>query len=173
MGYIATWKVLEEALTHLRKKGISVPAEIMNDLKNAKTTIQILKADPSRIETTRKIDEYLRKLESYIISKGEKALGAKYVDTFLLGVDEARRVSDEEEKETTFVPGMPRQRNWIRVTSSDVLPLERLKKLAEESNLAFTEQKDGYILVEGEDKKIKDFVKKMATEYGTKSAKYR
>ncbi len=164
MGYIATWKVLEEAITDLRKKGKAVPVEIINNLKNSKTTIQILRADPSHRETMEKVDEYLRNLESYIVSEGAKVLGSAYIDEFLVRVDHAGRVSDEPEKETRFVPRMPRQQNWIRITPSDDLRLEKLKRLAEESNLSFTVQKDGCLLVQGDAKKIKNFVKKIATK---------
>lgn len=172
MGYLAVWKVLEEMVTDFRKKGVTVPAEVMNDLRNAKTTIRISKADLNRGEGAQKIEEYLGNVESYLVSEGQRRFGWGYVDEWLKRVDEAgRKIVEEDEKETRFIPGMPRQQKWIRVTSSDELPLEKLRMFAEELNLSCDVQKDSCLLVYGEDKSIKDFVKKMATKYGLKSGK--
>ena len=91
MGYLAAWKVLEEMVTDLKKKGITVPASIFGDLKNAKTIINILKADPSRGENIQKIEEYLGNVESYLVSAGLKRFGQAYVDEWLQRVDEAGR----------------------------------------------------------------------------------
>ena len=46
-----------------------------------------------------------------------------------------------------------------------------MKTLAGELNLSYNLQSDGYLLVYGEDKRVKDFVKKMATIYGSKVKK--
>jgi hypothetical protein len=46
-----------------------------------------------------------------------------------------------------------------------------LKTLAEESHLSYNVQSDGCLLVYGEDKCVKEFVKKMAAKYGLKTEK--
>jgi len=167
MGYLAAWKVLEEVVTDFRKKGLAVPAEIMSDLRSAKTLINVLKADPSRIDTSQKIEGYLLNVESYLASEGQKVFGSKYVDEWLKRLDEAsRKVVEEEEVEKRFIPGIPREHKWIRVKPSAELPIEKLKVLAEESNLLYSIQNDGCLLVYGKDEHIKEFVKKMATEHG-------
>lgn len=170
MGYLAVWKVLEEIITDFRKKGVIVPAEIMNDLKSANTMINVLKADPSRGETSQKIEEYLGSVESYLISEGQKIFGNKYVDDWLRRLEEASRKSNEKE-EIRFISGLPREQKWIRVKPSVELPLERLKLMAKNSQLSFKVQDDNYLLVYGEDERIKEFVKKMATKYGLKAEK--
>lgn len=171
MGYLAVWKVLEEIITDFRKKGVIVSAEVMNDLKSANTMIKILKADPSRGETLQKIEEYLGSVESYLISEGQKIFGAEYVEEWLKRLEEASRKTTEEEKETTFIPGLPKEQKWIRVKPSAELPLEKLKLMAKKSKLSFKIQDDNYLLVYGEDERIKGFVKKMATKYGLKAEK--
>ena len=171
MGYLAVWKVLEEMIIDLRKKGVIVPANVLNDLRYAKTLINVLKADPSRLETTQKIEEYLTNVESYLISQGQK-FGEQYVSGWLRRLENAsKKVFEEEEEEVRFVPGLPRMQRWVRVKPSEKMPLDALKKLAEESKLSFEVQKDGCLLVYGEDKHVKDFVKKMATKYGFKAGK--
>jgi hypothetical protein len=163
MGYLAVWKVLEEMILEFRKRGITIPTEVMDNLKSARTMIKILKADPSRGETMQKIEEYLSNVESYLISEGQKKFGVEYVDKWLKKLDEASmRFPDLEEEETRFVPGLPREHKWIRVKPSAELPMEKLKLLAKELNLSCELQGDGYLLVYGEDESLKEFVKKMA-----------
>jgi len=163
MGYLAVWKVLEEIITDFRKKGISVPKEIVNDLKSAKTLINILKANPTHRETIQKIEEYLGNVESYLISEGTKNFGDKYASEWLKRLDEAgKALFAEEEEEIRFVPGLPREQKWVRVKPSANLPIEKLKSIAEESNLSYNVQSDGYLLVYGEEERIKEFVKKVA-----------
>jgi len=172
MGYLAVWKVLEEMIMEFRKKGISIPADVMDNLKSARTMIKILKADPYRGETMQKIEEYLGNVESYLISEGQKKFGVEYVDEWLKRLDEAgARMPDVEDEETRFVPELPRDQKWIRVKPSTELPIEKLKTLAQESNLSYKLQNDGYLLVYGEDEHLKEFVKKMATKYGVKNEK--
>jgi hypothetical protein len=174
MGHAATWKVLEEMIVDLRKKGMAIPPQIMSDLKSAKTTIRILNVEPSCGESLQKIDQYLMNVESYLVSEGQKKLGFEYVDPWLNRLEKAsRETSDEAEKETRFVPGAPRQQKWIRVTPSLEMSTEKSKAIASKMKLSFKVQKDGSLLVYGENQSIKDFVKKMASKYKAKAEKYR
>jgi len=171
MGYLAVWKVLEEMIVDFRKRGIAVPEEIIGDLKNAKTIMQVLKADPSRGEIMQKIDGYLGNVQSYLVSEGQKQFGIAYVEEWLKRADNAGRKTLDDEEETRFIPGLPREQKWIRVTPSTELPIDKLKTLADEAGLAHTVQNDGCLLVYGEDKNIKDFVKRMSTKYASKKGK--
>ena len=171
MRYLAAWKVLEEMITDFRRRGIVVPAEIMSDLRSAKTLINVLKADPSHVDTSQKVETYLLNVESYLVSEGQKMFGTGYVEEWLKRLDEASKKILEKEEEKTFIPGVPREHKWIRVKPSTELPIEKLKTLAEESHLSYNVQNDGCLLVYGEDKRIKEFVKKMATKYGLKAEK--
>lgn len=172
MGYLAVWKVLEQMVTDFKKKRITVPAEIIGDLKNAKTIIKILKADQSRGENAQKIEEYLTKVESYLVSEGQRRFGQEYVDEWLGRADQARReIIDEEEPETKFLSGLPRKQKWIRLTPSNELPLEKLKTLANESDLSYKVQTEGCLVVFGPDTVLKDFVKKIAAKYKSKAGK--
>jgi len=154
MGYSAAWKVLEEMIMDFRKKGITVPRDIISNLRHAKTLINVLKADPSHLETSQKVEEHLRSVESYLVSEGQKRF---------------MKVFEEEEKETRFVSGVPREQKWIRVKPSAELPIEGLKALANELNLSHNLQDDGCLLVYGKEQPIKDFVKKMTAKYSLKA----
>jgi len=170
MGYLAVWKVLEEMTTDFRRRGVTVPSNVIDYLKYARTLINVLKADPSRLETVQKIEECLNNVESYLISEGQR-FGDKYVEEWIRKLEEASRRIDEDEGVSRFVPGLPREQRWVRVKPSEEMPLETLKSLAEDLNLSHEVQSDGYLLVYGEDQRVKEFVKKMATKYGLKAEK--
>lgn len=172
MGYLAAWKVLEELITDFRKKGITIPADIISNLRYAKTLINVLKADPSRLETSQKVEEHLRGVESYLVFEGQKKFGKGYVEDWLKRLKEAsNKVVEEEEGEIRFISGLPREQKWIRVKPSAELPVEGLKALSEELNLSYKVQSDGCLLVYGREECIKDFVKKMTAKYGLKAEK--
>ncbi len=168
MGYLMAWKILEEIVVDFRKKGLSIPIEIMNDLKAAKTMIKILKADSGHGENLQKIEQYLEAVEVYLISNGQEVFGAHQVDIWLERLSEARKRTDEddEEKEMRFISGVPREQKWILVRPSDELPVGKLEALAEESSLSYTFRDDGSFIVYGKDEHVKAFVKKMTTKYG-------
>jgi hypothetical protein len=167
---MAVWKVHEEMIADLRKRGLGVPERIMNDLKSAKTLIKISEAGPNDEETVQRIEFYLANIESYLISEGEKQFGTEYVDEWLKQLGEAvKKFSEEdEEEEARFVPGLPRGHRWIRVKPSDKLPVEKLRELAEASQLACRMQSGSILLVYGKDDHLKDFVKKMTARYSSK-----
>jgi len=172
MGYLAVWKVLEAMAADFKKKGATVPTYIINDLKSARTTIKIVKTDPSCGENAQKIDEYLTNVESFLVSEGQRMFGQGYVDTWLHLLAEAgRKIVDEEEEETRFVSGMSGERKWIRLAPTNELSLERLKVLARESNLSCKVQNDEHLVVFGSDAILKDFVKKIAAKHGSKGGK--
>jgi len=59
MSYEAVWKVLEEIIIELRKKGVATPPNVMNDLKSAKVLMKVLDAsERDRGDTAPKIEQY-------------------------------------------------------------------------------------------------------------------
>lgn len=164
MGYSETWKILEEMVADFRKRGKVVPEKIMNDLKSARTMTRILKAYASCGESTRKIEEYLRSVESYLVSEGEENFGVPYANEWLKRLEDASRKTDKKEEETRFISGLPREEQWIRIKPSADLAIDRLKTLADDSSVSYRTTTDGSILVYGKKEHIIDFVKKMTTK---------
>jgi len=165
MGYLSVWKVLEEMIMEFRKKGLSIPATVMNDLKSTRTMIKIMNADSSRGETALKIEEYLGSVEAYLVTEAQKKFTPEYIDDWLRRLQEAScEVCEEKEEEPRFIAGIPRDQKWIRIEPLANLPLEKLKQLANESNLSCCVQEDGRLLVYGKAEDIKKFVKKMTGE---------
>jgi len=174
MGYEAVWKVLEEIVIELRKKGVETPPNVMNDLKSAKILMKILDASESdRGETAPKIEQYLGSVEAYLVSEAQTKFPPARIDTWLKRIETANcntcqtctmKPAKTEKAETTFITGVPRDQKWIRVKPLASLPAEKLTQLAEETNLSFREEKNGHLIIHGNTENIKKFVKKMSEQ---------
>jgi hypothetical protein len=163
MGYEEKWKGIADFLIELQKEGEQIPEDVINDLRSAKTMIQVLIADPSNMESISRIDTYLRNVESYAINTAEKH-GSKKVEAWLKKFEIKNR---EEEKETIsrFVTGIPREKKWVRIQISEDTPANDIKKLVKISDLSYIIQKNGYILVYGNGDDIKSFMKKVTKRF--------
>jgi len=163
MGYGEAWKVLADLIVELRKKGEVIPANVMNDLRSAKTMIQVFKADITHIENIPQIETYLESVELHLFSVTEEKYGAKFVEEWMEKLSQARRkVEETEETVSKFVPGLPRGKHWIRIQISKDTPRKEIERLAKEEKLSCKMQKDGYMLVYGNIESIKSFVKTRA-----------
>ena len=166
MSYEEKWKVLADLLTELQERGEKIPADVINDLRSAKTMIQVLKADPTHRENISRIDTYLRNVESYAIFTTEKR-GTEIVEKWLKKLEEPKGVKKKEKREVAsrFVPKVPRDKNWVRIQISEDIPQEDMKKLVEENDLSYKTQKNGYMFVYGNGENIKSLVKKLAEQF--------
>jgi len=174
MRYGEVWKTLADLITEFRKRGETIPSNVMADLRAAKTMIQVLRADPERVENVPTIEAYLGNVESYLIMEAHKKFGAEFADDWMERLREARKITAEEEKiepASRFVPGLPRGQHWVRVQISNEMPEKEVKRLAEESGLSFKKMRDGYALVYGEGEKLKLFVKRTAEKLGGAKAR--
>jgi len=166
MNHTATWKVLEDLMIDLRKKGVNIPPNVLTDLKSAKLMIEISELEDGRGEAAQKVDEYLGSVESYLINEAEKILSPETVNHWLTRLEVANAEPREErvEKETKFITGVPRDQKWVRVEPVSNLPAERILQIAKESNLSVNPQKDGRLVVYGQPESLKGFLKKMTAE---------
>ena len=174
MGYAAVWKILEEIIIELRKKGVATPQKVMNDLKSAKVLMKIMDAsEKDRGETAPKIEQYLGSVEAYLITEAQKMFAPERIDAWLRRLGEASCdtcqvcsvPSEKKEKaQAKFITGLPRDQKWIRVEPLASLPAEKLKQLVEETSLSFREEKDGHLIVYGSADNIRAFVKKMTEQ---------
>ncbi|KPV64295.1 MAG: hypothetical protein AOA66_0255 [Candidatus Bathyarchaeota archaeon BA2] len=168
MSYNERWKVLADLLTELRKRGEKIPPDVMNDLRSAKTMIEILKADPTHIENIPKLEAYMGNVESYLIFAAQKKFGLEFVEQWMKKLEEARRavkVEGKAEAPPRFVPGLPKGKRWVRVQISEDTSQEDIERIARENKLLCKMQKNGYMLVYGSSESIKTFVKKMAEKF--------
>jgi hypothetical protein len=166
MGHnMATWKLLEDMLIELRKKGVNAPPNIIEDLRSAKLMIKLTCMDEGRGEAVQKAEEYLANIEAYLVTEAQKTLGSETVDLWLMRLEEANiETCEEKPEENIFITGVPRDQKWIRVEPINNLTTERIQQIAKEQNLQVNPQKDGRMVVFGKPEDIKEFLKKMTTE---------
>jgi hypothetical protein len=165
MSYEEKWKVLADLLVEVQEKGKKNPAEILNDLRSAKTMIQILKANPTNIESLSRIETYLRNVESHIIFTAEK-LGTETVQTCLKKLKETKEEKKENKNElSNFVHGVPRNKKWVRIQLSEETPLNEIQKLVKQNKLLYKALEKEHIIIYGDKNNIKSFVKSVAERF--------
>lgn len=169
MGHnLATWKTLEDMMIELKKKGVAIPENVMEDLRSAKSMIKLACTQGSHGDEVMKTEEYMANVEAYLVNEGQRVFGSKHVDGWLMRLEEAGACGEvceqPAEREAQFVTGVPRDQKWIRVEPTEKLSSERIQQLAREQNLQIKLQKDMRLLVYGEPESLKGFVKHMTAE---------
>lgn len=167
MGHEEIWKTLNDLIIEFRKKGETIPPEVMADLRAAKTLIHVLKADQTKKENVPTIETYLGNVESHLIFAAQAKFGSEFANRWMKKLREAREKPDVKvpaETASKFVPGLPKGQRWVRVQVSKETPKEEIEELAKESGLACKMQDDGYMLVYGEEDKLKRFIKRAAAK---------
>jgi len=167
MGHEEVWKTLNNLIIEFRKKGETIPPEVMADLRAAKTLMQVLKADPTKKENVPTIEMYLGNVESHLVLAAQASFGSEFVNRWMKRLRDAREKPDVElpaETASKFVPGLPRGQRWVRVQVSEETPKEEIEELVKEIGLACKMQDDGFMLVYGEGEKLKRFIKRTAAK---------
>lgn len=171
MGYGEVWRILDELISEFRRRGEDIPANVMEDLRAAKTLMQVWRADPSRAENIPSIEGYISNVESYLIFTAHEKFGVEFSEKWMEKLREARKTvrrgETEEGRESSskFVPGLPRGKKWVRVQVLAETPKNEIKRLATECGLSTKMQADGYMLVYGDDEKLKAFVQKIGEKF--------
>jgi len=94
LAILAIWKVLEEIAIEFRKKDAVIPQKVMDDLKSAKSLINIMEANEvSCVEANPKIEEYLGSVEAYLISEAPKIFPSQIVENWLKQIQKASHAS--------------------------------------------------------------------------------
>ncbi len=171
--YEMTWEVLADLILALRKEGLDIPPNVMEDLRSAKVMINVYKADPkATTEVVPKIEAYLKSVEGNLISLAEDHLGGRFIQPWMERLNRAQAAvvitPRAEAMKPTFIPGLPKEGTWLRVKISEPTSLQTVERAAAQSLLSTRVQEDGYILVYGESERLKEFVKKIAKETVTK-----
>ena len=164
LNYDALWKLMADLIRDLKKRGESIPPQIMNDLRSMKTMIEIAKIDRSNSNVISRISEYLNNLESYLMPMARERLGQEYVDVLMEKIAEAQKKMpiSEWRSERRFLVGVPRDKHWIRIKPTDETPLDVIIQISKEVGLKHEIQEDGYVLLYGEKEQIKEFIRRTA-----------
>jgi hypothetical protein len=171
MGHtLSVWKVLEDFLVELRKKDIQISAQVLEDLRAARSMIDLSSFNEgAHMEAIAKAEVYTANVEAYLISQAQAVFEPHVVDEWFKRLKEANLQVDEAEScevsDDNFVVGVPRNQKWIRIEPDNKLPEEYVLKSAEKWNLTVNKQTDGRLIVYGQLNDIKAFVKQITTVF--------
>ena len=158
------WRVLDGLIVEFRKRGETVPLEIMEDLRSAKSLIHISRANPSTSADSTQIEVYLSNVEIYLMPRAQK-FGKRFVELWMKRLENARVGAIQEftfgSTGSKLLPGIPRDKLWVRVKISEDIPRDTAEAIARESGLLTDSQEKGYLLVYGQREKLQLFIKKM------------
>jgi hypothetical protein len=171
MGHnMAYWKLLEEMTIELKKKGLVLPENILSDLRSAKSMIKLHCTQAQGAgDVIQKAEELTANVEAYLVTEGQSLLGSENLDLWLRRLGEANaEVCEEADAENKFVTGVPRDQKWVRVEPVNSLSTERMGQIACTLGLEIKPQKDGKLVVYGQQDNIKEFIKKMTKESAAK-----
>src|SRR3989339_1650298 len=145
MGHnMASWKLLENMMIELKKKGVSIPPNILEDLRAAKSMIKLSCMEGKGSgDAIQKAEELTANVEAYLVTEAQKILGSEKVDLWLRQLEEANaEICEETTSENKFVTGVPRDQKWVRVEAVNNLSIERIQQIAYDLGLKIKLQKD-------------------------------
>ena len=166
LSYFVRSRILEEMIVAFGKKQISIPQNVLENMKSARVLMKILDASQkSKEETEPRIDEYLGMAEAYLITEAEKHFSQEAVDDWLnklrISSCDTCVTVEKEKKESRFISGVPRDQKGIRVKPLNNIPVSELESMATKAHLSFRQEKDGHLVVYGDERNVKEFIKKM------------
>ncbi|MEM2342010.1 MAG: DUF2096 family protein [Candidatus Bathyarchaeia archaeon] len=162
MNWEARWRILSDVITDLRGGGEIVPPKIINDLRSAKVMLEIIKVNSSHPENISRLEECLSNVETYVLSVAKSKFGEEYVNNILRRLCELEVERAEFEIQVRFHPNLPRGEKWVRIQPTGAVTFKDIEESAKRFGLKFRVERDGYVLVYGEDEKLKSFVKRLA-----------
>lgn len=169
LPHVTIWQTLEELIEEFRKRGETIPPEIMEDLRAAKSLIQVSRAKPESLaEDSIQIEVYLNNIEFYLMPKAQEEFGNDFAEEWMKKLEKARKETPEEGIGSTvskFLPGTPRDTPWVRVKISEDIKQDVVETLARDSGLRTSDKESGYLLVYGEREKLNVFMRKMTERF--------
>jgi hypothetical protein len=162
---LASWKLLEDMMLELKAAGVAVPGKVVEDLRSAKSMIQLTYTDGSHGDALQKAEEYLANVEAYVITEGQTVFGAAKVDGWLRRLEEAScQVCEEPAGSDKFMPGVPRSQRYVRIEPKGDLTKDKVEALAKAHGMQVKVQPDGKLVVYGCPENLKAFLKQVTAE---------
>jgi len=149
------WLVTKEMAVEVRKQDIKI-GKVMEGLRNAKSILNECRIRPASREK-------LREMAQGIIGEAQKdlfllaePLGEEFVkkwETELKEVMRGKKFGDFPDPVPTFVPGMPRDGGWVRVSMD--IPDEVLEDMGGRYGIEF-EKQEGVVLLKGDREALRE-----------------
>jgi hypothetical protein len=152
-------------MLELKAAGVAVPAKVVEDLRSAKSMIQLTYTEGSHGDVLMKAEEYLANVEAYVITEGQTMFGAAKVDVWLRVLEEAScQVYAESAVSDKFVAGVPRNQRYVRIEPKGDLTKEKVEAIAKAHTMQVKVQPDRKLVVYGCAENLKAFLKQVTEE---------
>jgi hypothetical protein len=150
-------------MLELKKKGVIIPTKVIEDLRSAKSMIQLCCAEGDHGDATQKAEEYLANVEAYVVTEGQKVFSSEKVDEWFKRLEMANtELCEGQAVFSKFVTGVPRDLKWIRIEPMGDFTTEKVEGIAKGNNMLLKRQIDGRLLVYGQAENLKAFLKEMS-----------
>jgi hypothetical protein len=167
MNYESVWRLLEGLIVELKTKGISIPPELVDDLKSAKTLTSIYNTESTTSNVASDIALYFERVEPSLLSLAESEIGKEYANAWQNRIDKARIQAPEKAAvRSRFVSGISKGDHWIRIKTSNIIADSDLSESLKKLNLSCRQQEDGYLLVYGSEENVKTLIREVSTRIG-------
>ena len=163
LSYEDKWKTLADLLIEIQKMGEKIPSTVMNDLRSAKTIIQVLKRDPTHMESLVRAEVYIKNVEAYAISVVEKN-NPEIVQDWLKRINQPK-TKDRKKTKNPVLPKTSKDKKWMRIKQTDELSLETVQNLSKNFDVSIKVEENGDILVFGDEKDLKSIVKNVTKQF--------
>jgi len=163
LSYEDKWKTLADLLIEIQKMGEKIPSTVMNDLRSAKTIIQVLKRDPTHMESLARVEVYIKNVEAYAISVAEKN-NPEIVQDWLKRINQPK-TKDRKKTKNPVLPKTSKDKKWMRIKQTDELSLETVQNLSKNFDVSIKVEENGDILVFGDEKDLKSIVKNVTKQF--------
>ena len=168
MNFDSACRKLEELMTDLMRKGVTIPDQVIDDLKSTRTMISIYKSDPVEIDRTMETTPFLKKVEFSLILLADSEIGKEYADDWQNKVDYAYQAENgTSTSQAIFISGVPKGESWFRIMASELSTMvQELDELLGRLHLSSEPQNDGYLLIHGRKEDIALFLKEVRQKVG-------
>ena len=175
LNYSAAVRVYDELLLDLIRKGVSIPAAAVEDLKAGRSLISIAGRQPAganadaEADIEVKIASVLQNVETALLSLAEICMDAGYAEAwqqrFLAGIRE-EPADARPASAATFVAGVPKGEHWARIKADELAGITVLDALLKEHMLSSAVQDGGWLLVHGRKADVVAFLKTLKQTNG-------
>ncbi len=162
-AYAKVWQVLEDLAIELKRRGVNVPQETIDDLRSAKTTITVYERDPTYPDNVLQVEMLLGKVEASLVYIAEANFGRTFADEYQRKILDARTVKlDTEAASSRFIPGIPSGEHWIRFKPKGAQEKRTVEQLVEKLELSLRAEANGSLIIHGSENSVKELVRKIA-----------
>jgi hypothetical protein len=163
---LASWKLLEDLILELKKSGVAIPLKVVEDLRVAKSLIELSCMNSGSGEVMQKTEMLFVAVEAYLIAEGQKKFGEAQIDGWIKRLEVANTEPPLVTKvvQKQFVVGVPKDQQWIRIEPAGTLSAERVEQLAKRQGMAVKLQNDGKLVIYGSPVGLKVFIQEITTE---------